>query len=75
MKGAGYKLFHEVIMNIANEFNVGTENINLIGFSQGAILALEMIYYANFAHIVSYSGFFAYDSTKIVNYKHKMMIK
>lgn len=74
LDSAGHKLFHEVIMNIAKEFNIGTEHINLIGFSQGAILALEMIYYANFAHIVAYSGFFAFDSRKEINYKHNNIL-
>ncbi|MDR2667207.1 MAG: hypothetical protein LBB34_03835 [Holosporales bacterium] len=37
----------------------GCSNVNLIGFSQGAILAFEMLYYHGISKIVAYSGIFA----------------
>ena len=37
----------------------GCKNIYLVGISQGAITALEMIYYSNISGIISYSGLFA----------------
>lgn len=36
----------------------GCENVNLIGFSQGSITALEMIHHTNVSKIVAYSGLF-----------------
>ncbi len=61
-------LFNNVILKASDEYKISLDNINLIGFSQGAILALEMIYYANFSHIISYSGLFAFGSQRKTPY-------
>jgi phospholipase/carboxylesterase len=55
---ASPKLFNEVIESSADEYSIPYENISIIGFSQGAMLAFDMIYYANFGHIIAYSGLF-----------------
>lgn len=72
---AAPKLFNDVIVNLSEEFNIPTEKINIIGFSQGAMLAFEMLYYGNFSHIVGYSGFFALDPKKEAKYgENKILI-
>ncbi|MDR2074935.1 MAG: hypothetical protein LBP31_01815 [Holosporales bacterium] len=64
----GPLLFEQVITKISNEYEVPFQNINIMGFSQGAILAFEMIYFANFSHIIAYSGLFAFDPKKLAPY-------
>lgn len=42
----------------------GCKNIHLIGISQGACMALEMIYHVNITKIISYCGLFAFSENK-----------
>ena len=55
-------LLHNYIESNSKEYNC--DNINLIGFSQGAIMALEMIYYPGIKKIIAYSGLFAISKNK-----------
>jgi predicted esterase len=45
-----------------------------MGFSQGAMLAFEMLYFANFSHILAYSGLFACDSQKLAHYRDNRVL-
>jgi phospholipase/carboxylesterase len=66
---AAPQLFNDVIENASVEYSVPYENIDIIGFSQGAMLAFDMIYYANFGHIIAYSGIFVprLENTRFLN--------
>ncbi|MDR0942284.1 MAG: dienelactone hydrolase family protein [Holosporales bacterium] len=50
-------IVREYIENVSQEYNC--KNINLIGFSQGAMIVFEMLYYPGISKIVAYSGVFA----------------
>jgi phospholipase/carboxylesterase len=71
---AGPILFDGVIKKLSVEYDIQLENINIIGFSQGAILAFEMLYFANFSHIISYSGLFAAREQTIKPYENNVLI-
>lgn len=70
---AGPSLF-SYLNQLSKECNVPLENIDLIGFSQGAMLAFEMLYYANFGHIIAYSGIFVFDDKKEHLYKDNKVL-
>lgn len=50
------------------------ENINLIGFSQGSIMALEMIYYPYTTKILAYSGLFVPCPEKTIKSNAKVLL-
>ena len=50
------------------------ENVLLIGISQGAFMALEMIYYVNIAGVVSYCGLFIRNKEKHLVSKPKILL-
>ncbi|MDR3031463.1 MAG: hypothetical protein LBU35_03715 [Holosporales bacterium] len=52
----------EYIGNISKEY--ACNNINLIGFSQGAITCFEILYYISISKIIAYSGLFAAPKNK-----------
>ncbi|MDR1488129.1 MAG: prolyl oligopeptidase family serine peptidase [Holosporales bacterium] len=75
---SGKELFENIVIMRESFEEYGDsipfENIAIMGFSQGAMLAFEMIYYANFSHIIPYSGLFAvkprpHDRTEYTNNK------
>lgn len=49
----------EYIQTISKKHNIPTEDISLVGFSQGSIISFEMLFYLNLDKIVAYSGLFA----------------
>jgi phospholipase/carboxylesterase len=67
-------LFEKIISKVADEYEIPFSNINIMGFSQGAILAFEMLYFANFSHIIAYSGLFACDSKRPVSHKDNRVL-
>ena len=61
--GAAIPVMTRYIERKSSEYNCN--EICLVGISQGAIMALQMIYYLNISKIVAYCGMFVYDDTKI----------
>jgi phospholipase/carboxylesterase len=55
-------ILHNYLVNSSQKYEC--KNINLIGFSQGTILALEMLYYPGITKIIGYSGAFAMPKEK-----------
>lgn len=55
-------ILNDYIESSSKKYNCN--NVNLIGFSQGSIMALEMLYYPNISKIVAYSGIFAMPEKK-----------
>jgi predicted esterase len=49
-------LLYEYIQDSIKKY--GCNNVNVIGFSQGAILAYEMLYWSGISKIIAYSGLF-----------------
>lgn len=62
----------DYIEKVSNEYKCN--NINLIGFSQGSIMALEMIYYPCVSKILAYSGLFVPAPEKEVKSKAKILL-
>lgn len=62
----------DYIKEVSREYKCN--NINLIGFSQGAIMALEMIYYPYVTKILAYSGLFVSCLEKPVKSNAKVLL-
>ncbi|MDR1234023.1 MAG: hypothetical protein LBJ92_02675 [Holosporales bacterium] len=63
----------EYIENIAQEYNC--HDINLVGFSQGAIMSFEMLFHTKISRIISYSGMFAPPTAaNIVDHTTRIML-
>lgn len=61
------------IIQKSNEYNC--KNVCLIGFSQGTIMALEMIYHSEvISKIVAYSGLFAMPKDKTIKSKSEILL-
>ncbi len=60
------------IKEISNEYKCN--NINLIGFSQGSMMALEMIYYPYVSKILAYSGLFVPHPEKEIKSIAKVLL-
>ncbi|MDR1391012.1 MAG: prolyl oligopeptidase family serine peptidase [Holosporales bacterium] len=57
-------VLYEYIKSVLEEYNC--TNINLAGFSQGAIMAFEMLYYPGITKILAYSGIFVPPKEKTI---------
>ena len=62
----------EYIKSVSKKFDC--DNINLMGFSQGAITCFEMLYYPNISKIVAYSGLFASSKNKEIISKNASVL-
>ena len=60
-------ILEEYINSASKKFDC--DNINLMGFSQGAITCFEMLYNTNISKIVSYSGLFAAPKNREIKSK------
>lgn len=51
-------VLHKMVKRISKEFNIEKENVSLIGFSAGAVMALELMAHnkKNFHSVISHAG-------------------
>lgn len=69
---ASAPLVYEFVQKAAEEYRC--KDISVIGFSQGAMLAFEMLYYPGISKIIPYSGIFAFAQDKAIKSKADVLI-
>jgi phospholipase/carboxylesterase len=65
-------ILREYIEDVSREYSC--MDISLIGFSQGAILALEMMMHTDISNVVAYSGMFVSSSGQVPKIKTEILI-
>jgi phospholipase/carboxylesterase len=63
---------HQFIQRMADEYSCS--NVVVAGFSQGAMVALEMGYFSRISRIIAYSGIFVEDTSKVYNTDTRVLI-